>query len=156
MNFILMYLLGAYIRKTDFSLSSKICLPLILLNTLLIYIWTIFDNTVGEEYCNPLVILNAVLIFLLFKNIRIKSKVINRIAAACFTVYIFHINIEHRLPRDLCYGNNLLALPKYFLVVFGMYAVCWFLWEIYNATINRLLKKFVFEKHSFLISSSMD
>ena len=156
MNFILMYLLGAYFRKTDFSLSLKICLPVTLLNTLLIYIWTKFDYTVGEEYCNPLVILNAVLIFLLFKNVRIKSKVINRIAAACFTVYIFHITIEHKLPRNLCYGNKLLAFPKFFLAVFGMYAICWILWEIYNATINRLLKQYIFDKHTVLIRSEIE
>lgn len=151
-----MYYLGAYIRKTDLAIKTKVCLPLVLLNTLLIFLWINFDYSVGEEYCNPLVILNAVLIFLLFKNIKIQSRIINRIAAACFTMYIFHIALLFKLPKDLCYGNKVIALPKFFAIVCGMYLVCWIVWEIYNNTFNSLLAKMVFEKHSFVISNGLD
>lgn len=155
-NFILMYYLGVYIRTTDLTLKTKICLPLVLLNIFLIFLWINFDYSVGKEYCNPLVILNAVLIFLQFKNIRIHSKIINRIAAACFTVYIFHITLLFKLPKDLCYGNKVLALPKFFAIVFGMYFVCWIVWKIYNNTVNLLLTKCLFEKHRFMISNGVE
>ena len=155
-NFILMYYLGAYIRKTDLAIKTKVCLPLVLLNTLLIFLWINFDYSVGEEYCNPLVILNAVLIFLLFKNIKIQSRIINRIAAACFTVYIFHIALMFKLPKDLCYGNKALALPKFFATVCGIYFVCWIVWEIYNNTVNRLLAKVVFEKYNLNIVNGIE
>ena len=155
-NFIMMYYLGAYIRKTDLTLKSKICFPLVLLNTLLIFLWINFDYSVGEEYCNPLVILNAVLIFLLFKNIKIHSRIINRIAAASFTVYIFHIALLFKLPKDLCYGNKALALPKLFLIVCGIYFVCWIVWEIYNNTVNKLLAKVLFEKYNLNIVNGIE
>ena len=155
-NFVLMYLCGGYIRKTDLELKSKYCLLFILINTFLIFLWIKFDYTVGEEYCNPLVILNAILIFLYFKNMKIQSKIINKFAAACFTVYIFHIPLLFRIPKDFCYGRKLLAISKYCLIVIGIYGICWFVHEIYNATVNRFLDKMIFARHDFIISNGLD
>ena len=37
-------------------------------------------KSTSESYCNPLVVLNAISFFLLFKEIRLKSSIINELA----------------------------------------------------------------------------
>lgn len=101
-NFILMYMIGAYIREMGETIKK--CKTSILLGTLCIcllclFLWTVYAFTSAEfsgggtclSYANPLVILEAVLVFLLIRRIDIGSnKYINGLAKASFTAYLFH------------------------------------------------------------------
>lgn len=94
-NFMLMYLIGAFLRNfTVQTTKLKLCLGIIF-TTILITCWQYFlpdsVSAIGDAYHNPLVILNAALIFLLFRNMSLKqSLLINRLSAASFTVFLSH------------------------------------------------------------------
>ena len=52
------------------------------------------------KYNSPFLILLSVLIFLVFLNFKIKSKVVNYLAASSFSIYLIH---EHPLFREYAY-----------------------------------------------------
>ncbi|MCR5215264.1 MAG: acyltransferase [Eubacterium sp.] len=90
--------------KSDCSDKHKSTIfPWLIINILLILIWSILDQTVFNRhtglipawaYMNPLVITEAILFFLLFRRMKIKNnKVINELAAASFPSYLIHINL---------------------------------------------------------------
>ena len=119
-NFILLYFIGAYLRKNPvkesylFKNLSKNAYRLILmvlllfvvtLNFMIHYISIEFSkcNTVFNEifnnfdmmtsvYSNPLIIIQSVLYFLYFETLDIKSKFINKVASLTLGVYYIHDN----------------------------------------------------------------
>ena len=105
-NFVLMYLLGCYLRdceeKGKKTGTGKLAL-LLVLNVAAIFGWTylekiitgdVINNTAAWNYDNPLVITEAVIVFLIFSNMKLGSnKVINKLATASFPAYLIHINL---------------------------------------------------------------
>ncbi len=105
-NFVLMYLLGCYLRdreeKGKKTGTGKLTL-LLILNVAAIFGWTylekiitgdVINNTAAWNYDNPLVITEAVIVFLIFSNMKLgSSKVINKLATASFPAYLIHINL---------------------------------------------------------------
>ena len=105
-NFVLMYLLGCYLRdreeKGRKTGTGKLLL-LLVLNVAAIFVWTysekfitgdLINKTAAWNYDNPLVITEAVLVFLIFGNMKLgSSKVINKLATASFPAYLIHINL---------------------------------------------------------------
>ena len=128
-NFILLYFIGAYIRKYPIKLKKTDNTKKLLiisgylffsfLNFLLLYssyqlegvnsvfkyIADIFRTS--TNYDNPIVIISSIFYFLFFKHLNIKnSKVINLIASTVLGIYLIHTN---RLLRDFvfrCFGNG--------------------------------------------------
>lgn len=100
-NFSLLYLLGAYIRKYGREYSSGKLLACYLLCTLILTVWAVFDTKLGAlyafdslaawEYCNPLVILQACAAFCLFKKLQIKNKTLSYIY-----IYIYRGHASQR------------------------------------------------------------
>ena len=118
---LLMYFIGAYIRKYNFDISilknynsiqKKITYILIfivfwLINVMLYY----FQQYLGQidgDLCNyiagkigmykyfynsPIVIIQSVAIFLLFGKFELKSKIINTISSTTLGIYLIHENI---------------------------------------------------------------
>lgn len=110
MSFIGLYLLARYVRLYPnklFNLSALSDLYIyISISTLLSIASIVFINhdylTVFwriNAYCNPLVILSSLYLLLAFTKLEIQSKVINKIAASCFAVYLLHSNpnIIHKI-----------------------------------------------------------
>lgn len=100
-NFMLMYIIGAWIHKKEEKilpvLSKGKCLMGILGVAFLIVLWRMITEKMSTapktawSYCNPAVILIAVLFFCLFKQLKIKnSQIINRFSKATFTVFLVH------------------------------------------------------------------
>lgn len=93
-NFILMYLIGAYFRlhESENTSAKRVRYGLIIyfvcasLNTL----YGNFFFGRATSYCNPLVVIQTVAIFVVFQNIKIQSKAINSIASCSFGVYLMH------------------------------------------------------------------
>ena len=118
-NFIMMYVIGAYIRRFDVKCKSSILVVVLLAVISAITGWAYLDNISGFEaernaweYCNPLVIFEAVVVFLLFKNIRnLQSNFINLIARNCFFVYLLHIFFLRYLRiNEFVVGNPLILI----------------------------------------------
>lgn len=103
-NFMLLYLLGAYIRNKGVEHVKVKSVPLIigLVGLVgLISIWSEFDENTAWEYCSPFVICEAMILFVLFSRMHIRENIIiNKLAKAAFSVFLLHtyflpyINIE--------------------------------------------------------------
>lgn len=93
-NFVVLYMFGAYIRqhyndKRDFKTALVSLLIYVFSSILLtVYANTYFSGAVS--YCNPFVILQSVSLFKAFQCLNIKSKLINSLASCSFAVYLMH------------------------------------------------------------------
>lgn len=157
-NFILLYIIGAYLRiycnsqrENQESGLRKIIIwaILVLINT----VWGFafaklgYSNGNSWEYCNPLLILQAVLVFEIFRNIKMKSIVINNIAKASFCVYIIHGYFIGRvgIEKVISFNNPLLTICHIFVVALLIYLAGIVINFIYNFVMNPLFQ--LIEKH---------
>lgn len=101
MSFMGLYLLAAYVREhTDTQkCQSRIFYGggYVLITILLSVIWVYaswqgldFVTNILPLYSNPLIILSSLLLLLYFSRITITCRILNKIAASCFAVYLFH------------------------------------------------------------------
>lgn len=95
-QFFLMYCIGRYISINNISLrSSKAAFSYILLSLvigiLMCLLYLIGYSTYAWRltwYNNPLLITSSICLFLLFKNINIHNRLINRLALSSFAIYL--------------------------------------------------------------------
>ena len=141
-NFILMYIIGAYIRITDIKWSVKKALFIMGVCSALLTVWSLVLPSTAWSYCNPLVIVEAVAAFLLFKELSIKSLIINKASKAVFTCYLFHSYVVQHLPVKYIVQQNTLYMIALLLVsVIGTYLVCWCMYGIYSMIEKNILKR---------------
>ena len=96
MQFVLMYIIGRHIRIHGFNLSKQWVLSCFILTSIINGILFYIVHCLGYGgvawkltfYNNPLVIIGAISFFVLFLNIRIKSKVINYLSASALAIYL--------------------------------------------------------------------
>lgn len=101
-----------------------------------------------NAYCNPLVILSSGFLLMAFRNIKISSGIINKIALSCFAVYLVHSNpnvIEKfYIPtiRQIHLSSGFFELLVMFLFLVSVFIfsvivdqVRIFLWNIVERTI---------------------
>ena len=153
-NFILMYLIGCYLRDIEEDgkkIKNGKLAVLLIVNVALIIYWTYFeffvlggaiDGTTGWYYDSPFVISEAVLIFLVFKNIKIKkNKVINVLAAASFPTYLIHINLlEYFNISAFVQGNTGVLILHIIGTTIAIYLISFVIYEIYNLITKPLFK----------------
>ena len=132
LNFMLMYLLGAFLYRKPSSkalwdgLGFMGCLALL-------FVWQIFYPAIARAYCNPLVIGMAVFAFRLFTHLQFSSKLVNTLAKSAFTCFLFHdfclwyVGIEKVVNRSLpvLLGHILITIPLIFLI-------SWVVWRVYD------------------------
>jgi len=114
-NMILMYLIGAYLRKYNFNDFRKIKLllficVLIIINFGINYLITYLKGGVGVNAPfardnSITIILLSVLIFMYFKEIKIQSKSINYIAKSVLSIYIIEGAIRIILSKYFNISN---------------------------------------------------
>ncbi|MCQ2482213.1 MAG: acyltransferase [Clostridia bacterium] len=131
-NFIFMYIIGAYLRNCSTEYKKGKLLFFLTVDTLVLTVWSFADAKIGYsvercawEYCNPLVILSAITVFLLFKQANIgENKFINYIAKASFTVYLINIPLLKMFEIKKYATSNPLALVLHmFVTAICIYAV---------------------------------
>ena len=118
-NFVIMYLIGCFIKEKEEVLAdikNSRLVVLLAANVAAILAWTYAEKaltgnalctTTGWNYENPLVITEAVLFFLLFTNMPIKhGKAINRLAAASFPSYLIHMNLLEYIHIEIFVKAN--------------------------------------------------
>ena len=98
--FIELYLLARYLRlHVDYKCygGAKTFFLLFFSGALVISLIWIFGSIKGIDvtrflnvYTQPFAILGAAVLVLLFSKIDLKNQIINKIAASCFAVYLFH------------------------------------------------------------------
>lgn len=102
-NFIMLYLIGGYIRKYSSKTNEKsnvlqVSLLVYLLTSLIIWGESFFfDTSVAWSYCNIFVIIQASSLFMFFQHLSINyNRYINYIAESVFGVFLIH---EHILGK---------------------------------------------------------
>ncbi len=154
-SFILIYMIGAYLRLYD--VHNKIVgikKPLLIL--LLVFsvqypmiCWESIERIALDErtflaYHNPLVILEAVIIFILFSKLNIQSKLINTLAASAFTCYI-----ASGYFKGVLFSYSYLRMPIYmmlgylFLYCIVVYLLSWCYFYVYNRVITSIVDHYV-------------
>ena len=134
LNFVLMYLLGAYLRRCEdkqwktwtLALSAVACVGAL-------FVWQMVDAQTARSYANPFVIATAVLVFCIFRRISLQSRVVNALAKGAFTCFLLHDALLPLMgiPRAVAahpvvmIGHILVTAPMIFLI-------CWAVWKVYD------------------------
>lgn len=150
-NFVLMYMIGAYIREmeeTIKSIKTSLLLGTYVFCLLCLFLWTVYAFNTAEfsgggtclSYANPLVILEAVLVFLLIRRIDIGSnKYINGLAKASFTAYLFHgAVIRYFVSEKFCSQFWGVTVIYVIISVLGIYAASWIVYSLYNLIMKNI------------------
>lgn len=148
-NFIMVYIIGGYIRLyIDKIYNTNKLLMILLINTILISLWAAFGyyfkiQVSCFEYCNPLVILEAIVIFLIFRNMTFKSEAINKLAKASFSVYLLHgYLITHlQIEKIIKINNPLLTLLHIIVCCAGIYLFSFIVNQVYAVSTKSIDKK---------------
>lgn len=151
-NFLLMYLLGAYLKKGNAGIlkwnSGKLT-TLLFADVLLMVCWARVNDYVGFftersawEYCSPLVICSAVMLFILFSRINLGvNKAVNSLAEGVFTVFLLHnVFLSFLQIEKFVTGNALVMILHILLSVVLVYAVCWGVYLIYHKITESIYK----------------
>lgn len=158
-NFVLMYLIGCYLKDREESGkktgTGKLVLWLMLTVTAIFGLTFLEKSithrgifaTTAYNYENPLVILEAVLVFLIFRNINTGSnKVINKLAVASFPAYLIHMNLLEYCGIDRFVKENAALLTAHILgCTIIMYLISFVLCMIYDLATKPLFA--VIAKH---------
>ena len=143
--FILIYLIGAYIRLYDFEKFSKKTIKWFSVIGYVLFIIVTCGITYMSQYnasifrfvnkissMNSIIVLvEATLIFIVFKNLEIKnSKVINILGKSCIGVYLFHDSIfRNEFWKEICLVEKFYFVSPWVLVfhiivcILGIYLV---------------------------------
>jgi surface polysaccharide O-acyltransferase-like enzyme len=142
-NFILMYVIGAYLRRCETSPKlpkSGFIIATWIATVNIIFIWSLISGKMHLNelrtawmYHNPLVILSAVLLFILFRQFNFRSAIINHLANASFTCFLIHgFILEYvgiKSAVDAGVGMMLLHIT---IVILGIYLLSWVIYRFYE------------------------
>lgn len=153
-NFILVYLIGAYIRICDKDKVKRGALLVVIAAILLIMTGlSIFEHrmcyasVVTWNYNNPLVIVLSACWFILFKNIRMRSRIVNELAKGSFTCFLFHGAFLAYLNIPLFVNGNPIKLALHmFCCSLGLYLLSYVVYKVYSLCTNwfvRLVSPFI-------------
>lgn len=141
-NFVVLYLVGACLKKfEDNKVKNVVMIPCTIGLLAVVFICSIGEHMFGLDKCvtwnynNPLLILLSVGWFLIFKNMKIKSKVINELAKASFTCFLFHGAFLQFIVNEIILNGSLIILIFHMIltsvilylisyVVFKIYSLC--------------------------------
>ena len=162
-NFILMYMIGAYLKieeRCQKTFKKWHCALGIILCTLMLVVWKLLNNYTDSlngfethsawEYCNTFVITEAVLMFVLFRNINIGvNKIINNLSKAVFSVFLLHNTFIKTIDIDVAVNKTPIFLLFH---IFGsavvIYLICYVVHFIYSK-ITTPLFSFLYKKIRF-------
>ena len=155
-NFAMMYIFGAYLRKCRSKLNeagSPVLIGALVCCVMILVLWARINDKTGYfaertawDYCNPVVIIEAAIIFVLFTRLNIGAvKPVNIMAKACFTTFLIHPALIKYIPIEtLVSENTVVMLLKIFVYVAAIYAVSWIVYIVYSAVtgpVFRTLRK---------------
>ena len=149
-NFLMMYVIGAYIRRLSDKGKKFIKHPVIvgIITLVLIFIWGYISfakgvSNIAFNYDNPLVILLAICIFTVFVGIDIgSSRLINSLAKGCFGVFLLHMPFMVYIKAEYFVDKNPLVLLAAILVlIVGIFLICWVVDYIYHLIYKYTLGK---------------
>ena len=167
MSFILIYILGAYIKKYDVNIlktnRTRISMAIIIIIILIVLTITLMflANKISfiknkTQYLNqeksPLIIILTILILNIFRTLKVKKNVIiNLIATTTFGIYLIHENVFLRdiIWKNIVNANNYInsnlliynALFGIIVVFFGCIIIDLFVQKILQPVIFKIFKR---------------
>lgn len=124
-NFLFLYVTGAYIRKYDILYKINFLSAYFLcgLFTFLVavFVSTINENSVSSFYYNFIPVeLSAIFLFMFFKNIKINSPEINKVATSVFGIYLIS---DDPFIKDILYSKILHCADYYYSPFFFLHMI---------------------------------
>ena len=152
-NFLLMYLVGAYLKKGKSAILSwsnaKLLVSLALCIALMM-LWARVNDRTGFftersawEYCNPLVVFEAVIVFAVFFKFDIGViPVINKLAEGVFSVFLLHhFFIPYLSIEKYVNATAFMMLAHILFSMIALYVICWCVHVVYHLIMDPLFKK---------------
>ena len=129
-NFILMYLIGAYLQLGKPKLlewKTSNLYGLLLIDVILMVIWAR---------------VNDVILFVLFSRLKIGViKSINKLAEGVFSVFLLHtIFLPHIQIEKFVKGNVFIMIGHMFLSAIAIYLICWIVHMVYHFIMDKIFK----------------
>ena len=152
-NFIVIYVIAAYIRKYVYEYDVKWCVWAFFISTLLSYFLMVLPDGGGIfsimkvmvlAHNSPLQIVACFSLFMLFLKMEWHNRYINMLAASAFSVYVIHgeFNIMQWMFAILFRGNQFqygwVWLLHWFGTILIVYIVCFIIDSIVKSTILRI------------------
>lgn len=146
-NFVLLYIIGALIRKLSYKKMSKLAYLIIYsLNVIIIFGLSAFLPQIAYQYYSPFVILCAVSLFLMFREFDFRNRIINFISKSTFTVFLLHYCVLQNIKIDEFVQKNLGIMLIHIVVTLAVvWGVCIIVNTIYSFIIGKI-KKLLGEK----------
>ena len=147
-NFVLVYVIGAYIRINEMKITQKqsifgifICLFVIFLQATFEYIFLGGDPT-AWNYNHPAVILMPAFIILLFNNLKFENKIINELAKATFTCFLFHGHfLSCLMAKNFVNRNLFILIAHQFGSAILLYLASYIVYKLYAFITNPIFKR---------------
>lgn len=162
-NFILMYIIGAYLQRFGWRITKPYLIIIFTLNTMLLAAWGLTDSYLGHkeivawEYCSTFVVFEAVIIFLLFLELRFQNSIVNKLAKASLCVYLVHIYfLPHLRIKEIILMNSPgITLVHLALCVLGIYAFAYVVNLIYSVVTRPFYERIeeIWPHHSYSLGN---
>lgn len=153
LNFILLYFVGAYLRYNPISKKIPIWKQLISvgITVLVIFVWFLFTTKLTRlelssawVYHNPVVILLSALLFILFNSFSFSNRIINELAKASLTCFLFHgMLLQYMKIEKYATGKVFVMIAHIIAVTIVCYLSSYVVYKIYNGmfkTLKRIMK----------------
>ena len=132
LNFMLMYLLGAFLRRKPVGKALWDGIGFVSSLAILV-IWQMFYPAIARAYCNPFVIAMAVFTFRLFTHLDFSSKLVNTLAKGAFTCFLFHDFCLWHIKIDKVVNGSLPLLVVHILISVPLiFLISWVVWRVYD------------------------
>ena len=151
-NFILLYTIGYFIRKFDFTITKRYSSLITILSIMFMVTLAQFHLVKNIwAYNNIWVITGSVSLFLYFKqlNFNINNSIIKFLTSCTFGVYLIHsdINIQEFVWNKgikACFGESYFILTL-LVYAFIIYVLCSFINYLVERILNKVIK-YIIEK----------
>jgi len=148
-NFVFLYVLGAFIRRGSIQLKVYQSATICCICVVALWVMDLLNNqkgwgvTVVYAYNNPVIIVYSAALLMLFRELQIGHIAwINKLAEANFTVFLLHtFFLMHANVPKYVRANVLMMLAHILLTACVIYLICFIAYQTYKATIGSAFTK---------------
>ena len=172
---IVCYFIGAYIKRSNQKVSSRIICLLYILCVIVIMgisiVGLLFMKSssvynVLVAYTSPFIVILSVFLILLFSNVQFKNmfliKLIDSLSGSAFDVYIIHSHLlifEWILKGNFVFIKDLpflVAIPAIIFSIIAIYGVCWGISNLKALVFKFVRIDFVFDELGYKVDCWLD
>lgn len=148
-NFFVLYCIGAFIRLNQVKIKKRNSIFLFMAISFLVFVWFIIESktkTVITDfsfcyYHNPFIIAQSALLFLFFKEVSIRSIIINELASAAYGCYILQGYILNFAKIDHVATFSIPVLLLHLLIcIIVTYLLSYLVYKIYTIVVNAFIR----------------